>query len=207
MTETFLVPVGHDLGPWPGTEPGEFRFQVRAGDQVLELDNLRFAVWLLAHDGAPPRRDDVLAAAEALGVDAEQAGAALEGLLADGLVAEIGDPASSNRSARRFAEEHRLVPLMLGLRPDAEDADLRIVGLLDVPLVQVSAALYDLWLWAHLSPDLWRACTAAAGPAGSAGPDEVLSEVLAAVHPLLASRAAYLDRVLDRVLDDAEVLA
>lgn len=195
MTETFLVPVGHDLGPWPGNEPNEFRFQVRAGDQVLELDNLRFAVWLLAHDGAPPRRDEVLAAAEALGVDAEQAGAALEGLLADGLVAEIGPD-----STRRFAEEHRLVPLMLGLRPDAEDADLRIVGLLDVPVVQVSAALFDLWLWAHLSPDLWRACTAAAGPTG---PDRVLSDVLAAVHPLLASRAAYLDRVLDR----AEVAA
>ena len=189
MTETFLVPVGHDLGPWPGREPGVFRFQVRAGDRVLELDNLRFAVWLLAHDGAPPRRDAVLAAAEALGVDNEQAGAALEGLLADGLVAEIGP-----ETARTFAEEHRLVPLMLGLRPDADDTDLRILGLLDVPVVQVSAALYDLWLWAHLSPDLWRACADAAGPDE---PDRVLSEVLVAVHPLLASRAAYLDRVLE----------
>ena len=191
MTETFLVPVGHDLGPWPGAGPGEFCFHVRAGDQVLQLDNLRFAVWLLAHDGAPPRRAAVLAAAEALGVDAEQAGAALEGLLADGLVAEIAPG-----TARAFAERHRLVPLMLGLRPDADDTDLRIVGLLDVPVVQVSAALYDLWLWAHLSADLWMACTEAAGPAT---PDAVLSEVLVAVHPLLASRAAYLDRVLDRV--------
>jgi hypothetical protein len=85
---------------------------------------------------------------------------------------------------------------MVGLGPDGSDPTLRTVGMLDIPVVQVSEPLFHLWLWAHLRPSLWLACVEASGthddPAAVPA-DRVLSEVLAALHPLLASRAAYLD--------------
>lgn len=196
----FLVPVGHDLGPRlvgagqeSGQESGQYEFLVRVGTHVRHLDSLSFAIWLLAHDSQSglPERTTMIEATLRLGLDAEQAGAALTELLADGLLAEI-EPGSE----RGFAERHQLLPLMVGLGPDSKDPGLRTVGLLDIPVVQVSEPLFHLWLWAHLRPSLWQACVEAAGShpeQEGVPPDRVLSEVLTALHPLLASRAAYLD--------------
>lgn len=194
----FLVPVGHDLGPRSvAAAPGsgsvsgseEYEFQVRIGSRVRGLDSLSFASWLLAHDSTRglPDRTAVVDATVELGLDRDQATAAVAELVSDGLLAEI-EPAS----AQGFAERHQLLPLMVGLGPDGTNPELRVVGLLDIPVVQVSEPMYDLWLWAHLEPSLWEACQASAYQ-GGIEPERVLAEVLAAVHPLLSSRAAYLD--------------
>lgn len=154
------------------------------------MDSLSFASWLLAHDSERglPDRAGVIDATVALGLDRDQATAAVAGLVDDGLLFEIQPD-----SARGFAERHQLLPLMVGLGPDGTDPTLRVVGLLDIPVVQVSEPMYALWLWAHLEPSLWEACESAATHDGIE-PDRVLSEVLAAIHPLLASRAAYFER-------------
>ncbi|GAB3413906.1 hypothetical protein [Flindersiella endophytica] len=192
----FLVPVGHDFGPRlveEGPESGRYEFLVRVGSRVRHLDSLSFAIWLLAHDSENglPERTAVVDATVRLGLDVEQASTAMDELLADGLLAEI-EPGSE----RGFAERHQLLPLMVGLGPDGNDPSLRTVGLLDIPVVQVSEPLFQLWLWAHLRPSLWQACVEAAGThdgPDAVPPGRVLSEVVAALHPLLASRAAYLD--------------
>jgi len=61
--------------------------------------------------------------------------------------------------------------------------------------------LYDLWQWAHLSPDLWSACREAAAVASQAGvteqeqtdPSQVLAGALASVPQLLQARVACFD--------------
>lgn len=200
--EALLVPVGHDLGALYPAGEGERRQQVRVGVEVVELDDRDFAVWLLAHgvdnDDRPTRRSLVPGAVK-LGLEAAQVEAAVERFLADGLLWEV-DP--DGESAVGFAQRHRLVPLMVGLGPDAEQPWLQTIGLLNQPVVQVSAALYDVWAWSQLAPQLWTGCHDAAMVAEKAGvtnaeetdPRQVLAGVMSNVHALLCVRAAYFDR-------------
>jgi len=197
--DVLLVPVGHDLGVrYPVAGSAEHHQQVRAGTELAELDDLEFTVWLLCHGVSAeerPNRTTVPAAAAELGLPAHQVEQALKRLVADGLAVEL-DPQAG--SAVAFAQGHQLVPLMLGVDQDG----LRAIGLLQKPLIHVSSALYDLWAWAHLAPQLWAACQDAAEVtqlAGLVDPDEIdprriLAGLLTAVHPLLGVRAAYFDR-------------
>ena len=90
----------------------------------------------------------------------------------------------------------------MGLGQDREQAPLNTIGLFGQPLAVVSGAVYDVWVWAHLTPHLWIACQDAAEVARRAGvtepaetdADGVLAGILQAVHGLLSVRAAYLDR-------------
>lgn len=196
---TFLVPIGHDVGPYrPDPSADQYRFRVRVGARIVESDQLGFAIWLLAHDTERglPNRTSVLDAAANLGLSRADTAVTLETLLADGLLAQV-EPGT----LREFAESHQLMPLMVGLGPDRTDPEARVAGLLDIPVVQMTAAMYDLWVWSHLRPNLWLACVDAAAAELDAGatepdrvePEQVLFGLLSAVHPLLASRAACLD--------------
>lgn len=195
-----LVPIGHDVGalyPEPGTD--RHCQQVRAGTDLVELDDTDFTVWLLAHglaDDDRPTRPGVRAGAERLGIGADEADRAMDRFLADDLLAEIepGGPA-----AIAFAERHQLFPLTLGL---GSAGGQREIGLLNQPVAALSDAIFDLWAWAHLAPHLWAACHDAAEVARRAGatdaavldPEQVLAGLLGAVHGLLYTRVAYLDR-------------
>jgi hypothetical protein len=103
--------------------------------------------------------------------------------------------------AVEFAEGHRLVPLVLGLGNTEEQPYLFSVGLLYQPMVTMTGALYDLWQWAHLSPDLWWACRELATVATRAGvtapeqtdPDQVLAGALGSLPQLLSARVACFD--------------
>lgn len=198
-----LIPVGHDLGPLY-EEPGVPRRvqQVRAGADVVELDDKDFVVWLLAHgmsDEDRPTRASLLATSEQLGLVPAQVGAAIERFLTDGLLVEV---VPDGPSALAFAQQHQLFPLMLGLGPDPDEPQMQVVGLFDQPVAQVSEPMYDVWVWGHLAPDLWTACHDAVETARTAGvtdpaelrPSWVLAGVLDAVHALLSCRAAYFDR-------------
>ncbi|ADB29874.1 hypothetical protein Kfla_0755 [Kribbella flavida DSM 17836] len=205
--EPLLLPVGHDLGALqPDAAAARRRQQLRVGVELIELADQDFAVWLLAHgvdSDDRPTRTSVTASAAALGLDAEQVDAAVQRFVGVGLLVEV-DPAGE--SAVVFAQEHRLVPLMHGLGPDPEQPWMQTIGLLNQPVVQVSTALYDVWAWSQLAPQLWTGCHDAAIVAEKAGvtdpaetdPRQVLTGVLRNVHALLCVRAAYLDRRVAR---------
>lgn len=198
-----LVPVGHDIGPLYENLGVPRRVQqVRAGTDVVELDDSDFLVWLLAHgmnDEDRPTRATLLANSESLGLAPAQVGAAIERLLGDGLLVEV---VPDGPSALAFAQQHQLFPLMLGIGPDPDGLHRQVIGLFGKLVAQVSTPMYDVWVWGHLAPDLWTACREAAETARRAGitdpdasrPSRVLAGVLDVVHALLNCRAAYFDR-------------
>jgi hypothetical protein len=199
--EALLLPIGHDLGARYAEGTGR-RQQVRAGIDVAELTDAEFTVWLLAHgldDQDRPTRTSVVRAAERFGLDATDTTPIVERLLTDRLLVAI-EPDSE--TAIDFAQRHQLVPLLLGLGPDPEQPWMQNIGLLNQPVVQVSSAVYDVWSWAHLSPQLWAGCHDAAEVARTVGvtandetePRAVLAGILQAAHGLLCVRAAYFDR-------------
>ncbi|TCO43716.1 hypothetical protein EV646_112294 [Kribbella antiqua] len=195
-----LIPVGHDLGVLHADNGDERRQQVRVGVEVAELGDREFAVWLLAHgmdDADRPTRESLRERAGKLGLDGVDE--AVERFLTDGLLVAV-DPEED--AAVEFAREHQLFPLLHGLGPDPEQPWMQTVGMLNQPIAQVSNALYDVWAWAQLAPELWTGCQDAAMVARQVGvtsPEEtearqVLSGVLGQVHGLLCVRAAYFDR-------------
>ncbi|MFF1817251.1 hypothetical protein ACFVWG_08135 [Kribbella sp. NPDC058245] len=198
-TQPLLLPIGHDMGVRHGGDGNRYQ-QVRAGMDLVELTGPEYLVWLLAHGinaADRPTRSSVTVAAEQLEIPRDTTAAIIDRMVADGLLAAV-DPVAG--SAVPFAERHQLVPLLMGLGQD-EDS-LPTIGLFGQPLAAVSGAVYDVWVWAHLTPHLWIACQDAAEVARRAGvtepaeteADGVLAGILQAVHGLLSVRAAYLDR-------------
>ncbi len=171
-----VLPVGHDLGAFHDGMGGRIQ-QVRVGATVAELSDVEYDAWSSAHSPASSTPGDLVAA-----------------LTARALLADVSDPVE-------FAARHRLVPLALGLGNTAAEPWLFTAGLLHQPVVAMTGALFDLWQWAHLSPDLWTACHEAAAVALQAGmtdleqtdPARVLDGALESVPPLLAARVACFD--------------
>jgi hypothetical protein len=197
-----LIPIGHDLGVLYPDRGTEHRQQVRVGVEVAELADPEFAVWLLAHGTDAedrPTRESLVAVAERLGLPGAEVAATVGRFVGDGLLVAV-DPEGDG--AVEFAREHQLFPLMHGLGPDKEEPWLLTLGVLDQPVAQVSQAIYDVWAWACMAPELWTACQEAAAVARQAGitsedetdPRQVLAGVLGQAHGLLAVRAAYFDR-------------
>ncbi|WP_436501626.1 hypothetical protein [Actinokineospora sp. HUAS TT18] len=182
-----LVPIGHNLGAF---HLGGTRVQqVRRGTDIVELSDVDFALWALAHGSPDPAhtgpwdRAAIVAAAAGLGLT--DVDPVIDGFLAAGLLAAV-DPTD----AVGFAERHRLIPLLLGLGDTAEG--MYEVGLIDTPLLAMTGALADLWEWSPLSADLWRACQETAALA-STDPGEVLAGLIDSLHSLLSMNAACVD--------------
>ncbi|MFI5955614.1 hypothetical protein [Cryptosporangium sp. NPDC051539] len=180
---SILLPVGHLLGSEYDEATGEATQRIRVGPDVVHLDGPRFAVWSLAHGTSTV--DGVLASG------LPDADVALAALLDDGLVTVVAPDA-----VEAFARRHRLVPLMLGLGNLPESPEVYQIGLPGSPLLHVSAAVFDVFRWSPVENDLWSAGMATAGRLGSVGPEELLGELLAVVHTLLASSAVCLDAAL-----------
>ncbi|MFI5736315.1 hypothetical protein ACIA49_39740 [Kribbella sp. NPDC051587] len=200
--DALLLPIGHDLGALYGDDGTTRRQQVRAGIDVAELSANEFAVWLLAHgidDRDRPTRESVLRSADRFGLEAPVVNEIVERLLEDRLLVAL-DPDAAD--AVEFAERHQLIPLLAGLGPDAGQPGMCSIGMIGQPVVQVSAPVYDVWTWSHLTPHLWAGCHDAAEVARAAGvtnadetdPRQVLSGMLRSVHGLLCLRAAFVDR-------------
>ncbi len=188
------LPVGHLQGSGPGGA------LVRVGPEQVELDDARFTVWSLAH-GLPDRPaaepwtpEALLATAAAQGLGDLRT--TLDDLVADRLV-RLVDPGAG----RAFAEQHRLVPLVLGLGNDPEDVGTWSLGLLGEPLVQVTGTTLDLFQYADLEHHLWGAVQNVARVAHGSGwtdpaatdPDRLLADVLGTLHVLLSVGAVCLD--------------
>jgi hypothetical protein len=195
VVSTLVLPIGHDLGAFhPGHGRPPVR-QVRLGGELVELSAGELHAWTLAHglveeNAVLPSTHDVLVA--------EAGAAAVAGLLERGLLAEA-EPGTAESVA--FAEAHRLLPLAVGLGNSAQEPWMFSVGLLYQPLAVLIGALFDLWQWAHLSPDLWLACRELAEVATRSDiddaeltdPGRVLAGALSSLHQLLAARVACLD--------------
>lgn len=168
-----LVPIGHDLGVFHDGAGGRVQ-QVRVGADIQELPDDLYEAWRTAHESTPDSAVDELSARR--------------------LLASTADPVT-------FASTHRLLPLALGLGNSAEEPGLFTVGLLYQPIAAMTGPLYDLWQWAHLSPDLWSACRESAAVAIQAGvtaseqtdPAEVLAGAMETAPHLLAARVACFD--------------
>ncbi|MFI5713019.1 hypothetical protein [Kribbella sp. NPDC051620] len=200
-SEELLMPIGHDLGALYAAPHGR-RHQVRVGSDASRLTDDEFAVWLLAHgidDTDRPTRNSLPDGGSRFGLSADRMTLLVERLLTKGLLATFHP---DDESAIRFADRHQLVPLLTGLGPNPDQPWLADIGLLDQPVVQVSHAVYDVWMWTHLTPQLWSGCQEAAEIARSSAettPDErdphrLLAGILRSAHGLLAVRAAYFDR-------------
>ncbi len=197
-----LFPIGHCIGAVHGSSADNDHFtQVRVGAQIHRLSDEQFTIWGLAH-GVPDRladgpwsRDTVLSHARR-GVN--QAEEVLESLVELGLLAETTSAADS---AVDFAQRYRLVPLMLGLGNTAEEPWIYSVGIVGMPIVQLSAMAYDLYEWAHLDANLWLACQGAAATAIRVGIDdpiatdplETLNALVDTLHVMLSHNAVCLD--------------
>ncbi|KOV87226.1 hypothetical protein [Nocardia sp. NRRL S-836] len=186
-----VLPIGHELGA-RHDGAGRQTWQVRIGAEVADLDEARFAAWSAAHGVSGD--DGVVRPATAESLRQDHGAEVVADLLARRLLA-VPHP------AEEFASRHRLLPLVLGLGSTAREPWLFSVGLLDQPVVTMTGALYDLWQWAHLSPDLWTACQETARVAAAAGvteaeetePERVLAGALGSVAPLLAARTMCFD--------------
>ncbi|MFF0338333.1 hypothetical protein [Kribbella sp. NPDC004875] len=179
---TLIFPIGHCLGPYYSGSADTHVQQVRLGGEIVELTDEDFAVWSIAHGlTAPPHtswsRATVVAFSAGGGI--EDAEAVVDRLLARQLLAEVDAD-----NAVDFAAGHRLLPLHLGLGNASQDDAMFRSGTTELALAGMTRTLYDLWFWAHLSPNLLAACTE----------HEVdLTAVLTTLHALLAPSATCLD--------------
>lgn len=216
-----LLPIGQLVGALrSGYDAPADAHEIRVGTKVHELSIVEFTAWALAHgdpepapDAAPDagtsphawgraqvaarlRDSGVLGRAGALA--AGDPHPVLDALLQRGLLAEtpVHGPA-----AEAFARAYRLTPTLLGLGNSAEDPWSYSIGLFGQELAQVGRAMFEVWAWGPVDPDLWTACESFAEQERAAGgtdpettdPAAVLAAVLANLHDLLGAQAGYLD--------------
>lgn len=152
MSASLVLPVGLPLGPLhlPGAA-GPAPLMVARGAVEEPLDPAEAAVWTLLHDLG----DSVLALPALRGAAADaggaEAAAAVDRLLARGLVVEVGTRAVE---VLAFARAHRVRPLLLGLGNTPERPADVALGLVGSPVLWVTARLAARWADAVLWPDL-----------------------------------------------------
>ncbi|MER7274616.1 hypothetical protein ABT369_09185 [Dactylosporangium sp. NPDC000244] len=192
---SLVLPLGRMIGTFSdGADDPGHHHEIQLGGGIHELSDAELAGWAFAHEllarSALEDRLDHLGAGPAAPI--------VGGLLARGLLAEV---APDTAEAVAFARAHRVVPTMQGLGNSADEPGRYGIGLLGRELIQVTRPVYELWAWAHLDGDLWRACEAFAGHERAAGgtepelcdPAHVLAGFLPSLHGLLDVQAVYLD--------------
>jgi hypothetical protein len=212
---TILVPVGHAMGGVPDRDG--LRYEVRRRANIERLDQQEAAAWALSHGEvtaaqAPPGDGRVRAGvdaalqrlawaldrfAEAMGPMAAAAGRpapeVVVGLLERGLL--VATPVDG-APAVAFAQQHRLVPLLLGLGATEMPGEYGI-GLPGVEVLAVAAPIYEIWARSPVYATLWDTCRWFAGTVGADAapvePGRVVAGVLGNLHGLLSSAAAYVD--------------
>jgi len=207
-----VLPLGHYLGRYHPQAHAPARYhQVRLGRNLVRLGEAGFAGWLLCHGrhveqpSARWTRSDVLdAVREHWGAvrpatrepppDPERL---LDSLIDEGVVAEV---VPGTEDAIRFARRHRINPLMTGFGNTATEPHRFGIGPPGgPPAVTVDTLGFEVWQWGRLERDLWQVALRLVGvedqvnPARKAIPEDMLTEVLERLPPLLTHHAAYLD--------------
>lgn len=196
MTDRSLTvfPVGHYMGE----RHPERHHVVRLGLTHRKLTPDEFGVWVLAHGTEEIGRGAwTVGALLDLAESAELPGArdAVAELTASGLLAVV-----DGGGARRFAEGHRMHPLLVGIGNTDDEPDRYQLGFPGLPPVAVvDASAYELWQWGHLAPSLWHSCEVrekvAAGLGEPVPAADLVDDTLGDLRVLLANSCAYLDVV------------
>jgi hypothetical protein len=200
VTDTWVFPVGHYLGPHhpgPGATPDSHR--VRVGYEVVKLaTEAELLVWGLAH-GVPAASSEpgrVWTRADVTGLAAERVTADLSGILADllaaGALVEVGP---DGVAPVIFARSHRLQPLLSGLGNGPGRPDRYQIGVFgEEPAAVIDIRVFDLWQWATRVGTLadLNEMQALTGPL-LGDDDDGVPGLLHRVHRLLANGCGYLD--------------
>jgi hypothetical protein len=204
MTEPWVFPVGHYLGPfYPGRDADPGGHRVRVGHEVVTLfTETEFAVWTLAH-GLPEaagaagsvrwtRRSIETAVRQQNGAEA---GGVVGDLLRDGVLVEVG-PGATEPAA--FARRYRFRGLLFGLGASRERPGTFHIGLVGRPLATVDGPAFEFWEWAPLHATIWDAWQAAAAvETALGGAEPVADEALDRLQTLLTAGCGYLDLAAD----------
>lgn len=194
VSTPLLVPLGRYLGLLPVADGATtaLRHVARLGGRRVVLSNDDMRVWASAHGTAGAaglEHCDRAAVARSAAPEVTDVDATIDRLLGSGLLMEVRDPVE-------FARTVRLLPQALGLGNSEQQPRGFTIGFSDAPLVVVPTGTYFLWSWACLAPDLWSACVRAQAvsvPPGRGDAHALLTELLGALHALLATDAACLD--------------
>jgi hypothetical protein len=193
---TLILPVGHCVGAQPAGIDDRTSLLVHRGGQLVELTEAELAAWFIAASAVTPERPTTRAAIERLLADAGHHNPA--GLVDDLLIRQLlAQTPRSGPAAAAFARTYHLRPSLLGLGRSRRRAGCAGIGLPGREVVSVSAAVYELWAQAATHPTLWRACEsiATSSDGATSTPENVLAVLLAELHLLLATAAAWLDPV------------
>ena len=177
MTPVF--PVGHAAGP-----ESEHHL-IRVGRTAEHLSESEFGVWVLAHRW--PTVPELVAECLEAGIDAAEQH--VDALLNRGVLTLADD-------VTEFAQQHRLLPLFVGLGNLPDDLEGFAIGVPGLePLALVSATTYELWQWGWVAPSLWAHCEVLATIGEPGTPGAQLDVVLDGVAELLSDFVAVLEPV------------
>lgn len=188
IAQTLVIP----LGRFAGADHHAHRVDTDHAVEHLSVES--FTVWRLAHGPLDPilaasvpwTRTELTRYAELAGVP--DAADLVTDLVTRRLLTETSD---TGAAARRFAHDHRAVPLMFGLgnRPDLPR--VFAIGYFNQEHVVVTEAVFDVWAHCGAAADLWQACLHSAPDR----PDQALGRFLDDLHRLLTADAVYLTAV------------
>jgi hypothetical protein len=170
-----VLPVGQLMGAPADSAPT----QIRVGGTLHQLSPVDFQAWMAALTGSSVHRQ--------------------QSLVEQGLLAVVP---TEGPGAYEFARSHRIVPTVMGLGNSPDDPQLYSIGLFGEELAQVGRAVFELWAWSCIEPNLWIACTTFASLERDAGeteaattdPARVLCGLMAALPDLLHAQVSFLDR-------------
>ena len=192
-----VFPIGHYMGE----RHPEQHHVVRVGLAHQTLTPDEFGVWVLSHGTDEIGRDAwtlgaVFDLAESAGITG--APELVPTMVAAGLLDTVAKGPRGPADARRFAETHRMHPMLIGLGNTDAEPDRYQVGFPGQPPVAVlDEAQYELWQWGQLAPSLWHTCEVrekvAAGLGEPAVAADLVGDLLGDLRGLLANSCAYLD--------------
>lgn len=198
-----LLPAGQFAGEFyaeAGAESPEY-YEVRLGREVYRLDPGTYAVWAFTHGdpqalvaGEELNRLSVNAMARDSGLgDISQQLGQLQEL---GLVLQV---LPVGAQLQRFAENHRLRSLSVGLGNASDNLEMMRIGLPEQTRVSVPALAYSVWMYSDAYDSLWETCTGLAAQfvtesGESLSPSEVLKSFFETLPTLIAVSCVYIDR-------------
>lgn len=193
-----IIPVGHFIGAFSVQVTGEApqsqaAYGVRLGTSTVDLNEQEFGIWALARGLADQDQKAVSAASLrslARRADLDDAEPTIASLLTRRLLTRVMPVGSA---VQRFARNHQLMPLGMGLGNSREEPLTFAVGNPGFPRANVTAAIYDVWAFSAVSQSLWLACEQAAELDEDVSALDLARLVVQALPVLLATDSAYVD--------------
>lgn len=159
-----IVPAGLSMGPRyryvRPPDPVPECYEVHLGDELVELTETEATVWAAAfvdpehHAKLKVNRKTLIHHLQTAPTPVPDAPHLVDDLITRGLLVEFDPDGDLEPVFRR----HKLLPLAQGLGSTPEAPHEHRIGLAGQPILSVPNAVYGLWSFSFLLPDLWRAC-------------------------------------------------